>query len=588
MIKILNLTLKNFLSTGNVSQAVNLDRNDLTLIIGANMDMGGRDSGSGNGSGKSSLLNAISYALFGQALSNIKKDNLINRTNSKGMFVSVEFEKGGLVYRIERGRKPNILKFYISGVEKESKDDNSQGDSRETQAEIERVLQMSHNMFTHIVALNTYTDPFLKLKANEQRQIIEQLLGITLLSEKAENLKNQIKSTKDSISYEESRIKAVSDANKRIQDQIDNLKQKQDHWDKNHKSTISELTENLKKLTLLDIDLELKNHKLLAEWFKLAADIKDLATEKTRFEKDISKENKIIENFSAELSLLLDHKCHSCGQEIHDDKHNEMLIIKKYELENHTKELSSLTTTCSEINLALESLGVLSEKPTTFYPAERDAVKHQSKISEIQTSIAAKRKEINPYSDQIKDMETHALEEISFNKINDLTNLKEHQEFLLKLLTSKDSFIRKRIIDQNLSYLNTQLTYYLDQSGLPHRVVFQNDLTVSITELGRDLDFHNLSRGEMTRVILALSFAFRDVWENLYEPINLMFVDELVDNGLDSGGVENTLQLLKKMSRDQNKSVWLVSHRDELINRVNNILTVTKSNGFTTYSADLP
>lgn len=165
--------------------------------------------------------------------------------------------------------------------------------------------------------------------------------------------------------------------------------------------------------------------------------------------------------------------------------------------------------------------------------------------------------------------------------------MQEHQEFLLKMLTSKDSFVRKRIIDQNLAYLNSRLGSYLAAIGLPHEVKFQNDLNVEITELGRDLDFDNLSRGERNRLILSLSWAFRDVWENLYQHINLLFIDELIDSGMDSSGVENALIILKRMGRERGKSIFLVSHKDELSGRVNNILTVTKENGFTSYSNDV-
>jgi len=165
--------------------------------------------------------------------------------------------------------------------------------------------------------------------------------------------------------------------------------------------------------------------------------------------------------------------------------------------------------------------------------------------------------------------------------------MQDHQEFLLKLLTNKDSFIRKRIIDQNLAFLNTRLTYYLNKMGLPHSVKFMNDLTVEIQELGRDLDFDNLSRGERNRLILSLSWAFRDVWESLYHPINLLFIDEVVDSGMDASGVESALAVLKKMARDRNKSVWLVSHKDELAGRVNNLMKVIKENGFTSYDTDV-
>ena len=180
-------------------------------------------------------------------------------------------------------------------------------------------------------------------------------------------------------------------------------------------------------------------------------------------------------------------------------------------------------------------------------------------------------------------MERHALQSIDFEVINKLTRTMEHQKFLLDLLTSKDSFVRKKIIDQNLSYLNARLTDYLDKIGLPHQVIFKNDLQVEITELGRELDFDNLSRGERNRLILGLSFAFRDVWENLYKPINTLFVDELIDSGLDTMGVENAIAIFKDMSRRRHKSIWLVSHREELAGRVPSVLKVVKEGGFTSY-----
>jgi DNA repair exonuclease SbcCD ATPase subunit len=168
--------------------------------------------------------------------------------------------------------------------------------------------------------------------------------------------------------------------------------------------------------------------------------------------------------------------------------------------------------------------------------------------------------------------------------MNNLRKLQDHQEFLYKLLTSKDSFVRKKIIDQNLTYLNGRLEFYLAKTGLPHKVVFQSDLSVEITEMGRDLDFDNLSRGERNRLILSLCWAFRDVWEMLYHSINTMFIDELVDSGMDTAGVENAIGILKQIARERHKNIYLISHRDELQGRVNNVLKVTKENGFTSYA----
>jgi ABC-type multidrug transport system ATPase subunit len=222
-----------------------------------------------------------------------------------------------------------------------------------------------------------------------------------------------------------------------------------------------------------------------------------------------------------------------------------------------------------------------------FYDKESDAIQHQATLTNLEQQIANKSVETDPYSEQIEEMQQQALQQVNYDTLNELTRLQEHQDFLLKLLTSKDSFIRKKIIEQNLSYLNARLTHYLDRVGLPHTVVFQNDLTVSIEELGRELDFDNLSRGERNRLILSMSWAFRDVFESLYQPINLLFIDEMIDNGLDTQGVENALALLKQMSRERRKSIWLVSHRDELAGRVENILKVVKEGGFTNYNTDV-
>ena len=575
------------MSVGNATQGIDFDRNDLTLVLGENLDLGGDDSGARNGTGKTTIINALSYSLFGQALTNIKKDNLINKTNSKNMLVTINFESDGCHYRIERGRKPNILKFYIDDEELEIKDDNSQGDSRETQAEIERLLNMSHDMFKHIVALNTYTEPFLSLKANDQRTIIEQLLGITVLSEKAESLKEQNKATKEAIQQEEFRIKAVGDANKRIQDQIDALIRRQTLWTNKREADITALQAAYDQLAKLDIESELDAHKKLAEYVAKSKEITDLKTLIKRCEQDETRENREIEKLKKEILALENHTCHSCGQSFHDDQQSVVLKEKQKTLQETALQALSTNTQLLENCNSLSKLGELGQKPTTFYKDESDAFEHRSSMASILTQLNAKQSEQDPYTDQINEMKETAVEEIDYEHMNSLGRVKDHQDFLLKLLTNKDSFIRKKIIDQNLSYLNARLGYYLDKIGLPHTVKFNNDLSVSIEELGRELDFDNLSRGERNRLILSLSWSFRDVWESLYQPINLLFIDELVDSGMDASGVENSLAILKKMSRESNKSVWLVSHKDELASRVNNILTVVKENGFTNYHTDV-
>jgi DNA repair exonuclease SbcCD ATPase subunit len=576
------------MSVGNSTQAINFDRQDLTLVLGENLDLGGDDHGARNGTGKTTICNALSYAFYGQALTNIKKDNLINKTNAKGMLVTIDFEKDGITYRIERGRRPGVLTLYKGDTAFATEDNDAQGDSRETQGEIDRILLMSHDMFRHVVALNTYTEPFLSLKANDQRTIIEQLLGITMLSEKAELLKEAIRISKETITSEEYRIKAESEANKKIEEQLDSLKRRQVQWDAKHTQEVEKLTTELEDLLTLDVATELRSHELLKEYKANEKALLDLTAEFNRTTTDRTREHNAANKITKELRELAANVCHSCGQEFHGEKHEALVSAKKVSLTHHETEVSEIDLVQADLKTAIaEVRGMIGKRPTTYYDRVGDAHNHKTSIDHTRHLLEVKIAEENPYTEQVAEMEASAISEIDYSLINSTTKIKEHQEFLLKLLTNKDSFIRKRIIDQNLTYLNARLSYYLDKIGLPHTVVFQSDLSVSIEELGRELDFDNLSRGERGRLILSLSWAFRDVWESLYEPVNLLFIDELIDNGLDTSGVESAMGILKKMARDGHKSVWLVSHKDELTSRVGNILSVVKESGFTSYNNDM-
>ena len=584
MIQIQKLTVRNFMSVGNATQGIDFDRKDLTLVLGENLDLGG--DGSRNGTGKTTIINALSYSLYGQALSNIRKDNLVNKTNGKNMLVSLDFTVAGKEYKIERGRKPNVLRFYVNNQE-QAITDESQGDSRETQDAIESVLGLSHDMFKHILALNTYTEPFLSLKANDQRTIIEQLLGITMLSERADRIKEHNRQTKEGIQQEEFRIRAVQEANKRIEEQIEALRRRQQLWTTKHEEEITKLETALDELKKIDIEAEIAAHKAHKVWDQKRKDLNDLAGQISRTKLDKDRENKSIEKLGKEIATLESHTCHTCGQAFHDHKHQQVLEGKQADLERAREACAEHTQLLSELETAHTSLGTLGKPPTMFYDREEDAIDHRSSMSALEKQLTDKTAETDPYGEQIADMQCQALQVVTYDTLNELTRLQEHQDFLLKLLTSKDSFIRKKIIEQNLSYLNARLTHYLDRIGLPHTVIFQNDLTVSIEELGRELDFDNLSRGERNRLILSMSWAFRDVFESLYQPINVLFIDEMIDSGLDTQGVENALALLKHMSRERHKSIWLVSHRDELSGRVENILKVIKEGGFTSYNTDV-
>jgi DNA repair exonuclease SbcCD ATPase subunit len=586
MIKIKSITIKNFMSVGNTTQAVNFAHDGLTLVLGNNLDLGGE--GSRNGTGKTTLINALSYAVYGQALTNIRKDNLVNKTNNKSMLVTVDFEKDGHSYRIERGRKPNKFQFIVDdSIVNEQGTDEAQGENRLTQEEVLRVFDMSHTMFKHIVALNTYTEPFLAMKSNDQRSIIEELLGISRLSEKAERLKELMRETNEDIKTEQARLEQVKISNEKMEETIRKFQIKNIAWEETHKKAITELTNGITELEKIDIDAEIQQHKLLTHWQEQSQKIKSYEQNLNFNKSNLSSVQSLLESLSTQLNTLEGKQCPMCEQELHTDKHTHLVDDIKQQHTAKLEEQSQITGTIESIEKQISEQGEIGERPDTAYSSSDEAYDHRQNLAELKSQLESEKQKENPHTEQIAELKSKNIEEVDYTQINALQKLKDHQDFLYKLLTSKDSFIRKKIIDQNLLYLNSRLNYYLDKIGLPHEVVFRSDLSVEITELGRELDFDNLSRGERNRLILGLSWAFRDVYESMNTSLNLLFIDELVDSGMDTMGVESAMSVLKKMSREGGKNIFLISHRDELTSRCSNVLNVVKENGFTSFATDI-
>jgi DNA repair exonuclease SbcCD ATPase subunit len=422
------------------------------------------------------------------------------------------------------------------------------------------------------------------MKANDQREVIEQLLGITALSEKADLLKEQIKSTKDQITQETANIEATKASNDRIKNTIDSLVLKKKAWYVRQEEEIKTIETAIRSLQSVDIVSEIETQKALKIWRETNEVVKGLVREKASIESSINQAAKAVQKLQKQLKDSEDHTCYACGTLLHDADLGMMIEKLTKDLKESEDYYDSIQEKLKDVVAKIDEIGELAPKPNTFYDKVEDAYEHKNNLDNLTSQYLSNKDKTDPYQEQIDELESTAIQEIDWSLVNALTSLREHQEFLLKLLTNKDSFIRKKIIDQNLSYLNQRLTYYLDKTGLPHQVTFQNDLQVEITQLGQDLDFDNLSRGERNRLILSLSWSFRDMWENLYQPINLLFIDELIDSGMDTAGVENSLAILKKMARESNKNIYLISHKDELIGRVNNVLRVIKENGYTSYA----
>lgn len=670
MISLNSITIRNFLSVGAVAQTVALADAPLTLLLGRNLDLGGENNH--NGSGKTTLLQAISYALYGEPLTKIKMDNLVNSINEQALYVSIEFSRDGVPYRIERGRKPMLLRFLV-GVEQH---DFAQGENRQTQVEIDRILGMTHTMFLHIVALNTFTIPFLKMRPADQREVVEELMGITLISQLAEQLKLAMDASKEIRRDEEAKIVAIGEANRRIEQAIERARGAATGWTHQHTLRVDELSERATRMLDIDIDAELALFDRIDVWDQqhasckaqsntvslqtnsLRVTIARLRADLARYESEAAREHTEASRVLRQQRLRLDvdakrtaatqdnqhadildqlaradvQQCSVCGQDLNGTDHlasviaalvhqrdlisarieqdavelhanqqaldREIAMMEKHAAEQRSSATTQAARVCRQINqmeteltenyaqlerLATE-LANAGRQPVSLW-ASRDALfrvrqERDKLIAQFEMELAAQ----NPLLDRIEGLSS-TLATIDYDRLNEANSQHKHETFLYKLLTSKDSFIRKRIIHQNLPYLNRCLNRYLDRLGLPHEVCFLPDLTVLITLAGRDLDFEQLSRGEMNRVILATSFAFRDMWESLNHAVNLTFVDECLDSGTDQAGFEAAVEVLADIALCGQKNIFIISHREELKSQIDRVLLASKENQFTTFSS---
>jgi len=225
-----------------------------------------------------------------------------------------------------------------------------------------------------------------------------------------------------------------------------------------------------------------------------------------------------------------------------------------------------------ESNITISSLNEL-------YEIKNKIKQQKDKIKELKSAI-------NPYLAPLNELLDIKLEPIDMDAINKLTNLITHQNYLVKLLTKKDSFIRKTLLTKNLVFLNQRLKEYLLALGLPHKVEFTHEMTANISQFGRELDFGNLSSGQKARVNLALSFSFRDVLQKSHDSINVCMLDEVLDVGLDSVGVQNAARMLKRKARDEDLALFIISHRDEVSNIFDRRMTVQMEKGFSSVKVE--
>ena len=577
MIEFSLLSLRNFLSYGNNTTIFDLRRPGTTLIVGENLD-NTSDGAGANGVGKSTIVNAIAYALYDKPVSDISKDNLVNNINNKNMEVTLEYVgDDGAHYKIHRFRKMkagaegNGVHFYMNG-----KDITPDSVSATNEA-IERTIGIPYELFVRIIVFSASHNPFLNLKTDEQKSIIEELFGLTAISQKAELLKKQIKDTEGRINIQQVKIDAADKERERHSIQIENAKRRVENWVDQNKATITSLHDKLAKIEGVDFGVQQELHNTLSSSQKRLNEALDMQRMSDRAIRELAKRKSKLE---ADLSHLTDAQCPYCLQHYTnaEDKIEETstsikeiddeIIILDSELEAIEHEVATVSQAIKEIKAQ-----IVVDDIEELLTVKNESDNIHRKIKELEQAV-------NPFLEPLQELLDLKIDEADYSDINKFTQELEHQKFLLKLLTKKDSFIRKALLNKNLPLLNTKLQHYITMLGLPHRVEFTKEMAATISQFGRSLNFGNLSQGQRARVNFALSMAFRDVLQNLHPKINICMLDEVLDFGLDSVGVVAAAKLVKQKARDEGVCMYVISHRDEVSTIFDKRTVIQMSKGF--------
>jgi DNA repair exonuclease SbcCD ATPase subunit len=585
-LEFLSIAFRNFKSYGNNLTTIDLSAITNTLITGENLD----DTSNGttsNGSGKTTIRDAIIYAIYDESIEDISKDGLVNNINNKNMEVFFEFKRNDTHYKIHRTRKTkagaagNNTYFYIDGVDKT--------EAGKVNQQILNVIGMPFELGVRVLTFSTSLKSFLSLKGPEKTEFMELLFGITIMSEKGKELSNLIKTNKQKMELEQVKINSLENEHSRHTQQINNIKEKIKIWVKNNKEDRVRIQNELTNL-IQDIDFtklredrttldaaNIDERTYKSDISKIEMNIANITAANNRLDKDIN-------NIASENKTLSKNLCPYCNQKYLDTKQkiadnaNKITELLNQQDDNiklidqYNQELISLKDKLTPI---LEIIEKLKNIPTMsqIYEMETKPIELNNKLAELDNAT-------NPYEEVYIELMELELDPINYDSINNIQNEIDHQNFLHKLLTKKDSFIRKAILNKNIPYLNTRLQLYLHNMGLPHKVEFKHDLTVDITLMGREIGFGSLSDGQKARVNIALSIAFRDMLQKIHAPVNLWFLDEILDVGLDAVGINLAAKLIKQKAREEGSSLFVISHKEEVQNMFDNVITVQMKKGF--------
>ena len=570
MIVFKSVSWKNFLSTGNSPNKVLLNKSQTTLIIGK------------NGEGKSTILDALCFSLFGKPFRNVNKGQLINSINGKGCLVEVEFEVNGKEYKIIRGIKPNVFEIWC-----ENEMLNQDAASRDYQKILEQqILRLNYKTFTQVVILGSASFvPFMQLSSSQRREVIEDILDIRIFSTMNSLLKEKAQETKDGILRIESEIKSAKD---KVESQQAIIKTIAEAKSNAIESIVSKISANNDEILSVEGEVGL----IVSEIHTLQASIND----KDNVSEDIDKAKSIRSKLLQKIETCEHHSeffnehdvCPSCNQDIAEEyKESIVKDLNEKMLDNNTK-INELETILTNLNEKLSEIqkvvGQITDKNIELSTRNSTITLLNKQIRELEAEtqrVKSDTTNIDEEKTKLKDLAQDALNKITQkNLLLEHRNIEEVANVLLK-----DTGIKTAIIREYLPAMNKLINKYLNAMDTYIHFELDEAFNESIKSRFRDeFTYASFSEGEKMRIDLAILFTWRSIakMKNSVNT-NLLLLDEIFDSSLDTAGTDYFLTLMDTLG--ENSNIFVISHKgDQLFDKFRSVIKFEKRNDFSVIS----
>ena len=557
---------KNFLSTGNAFTEINFTRSTNTLIIG------------NNGAGKSTILDALCFGLFGKPFRKINKPQLLNSINQKECVVEIEFSMGKKYYKVIRGIKPNTFEIYCNDVLM-----NQDAAARDYQEVLEKnILKLNYKSFTQVVILGSASFvPFMQLSPADRRAIIEDLLDIQIFSSMNVLVKDKMSEIKESSTKTKFEMQLISE---RIISQKRSIEEHRIRNDEEIEKKKKEITNSIDQTFTLQRDIDLIQRHIVS----LQSKVTDKLSVEKKSKKLLQLESKIETNIKKnekDITFYEEHNnCPTCEQVIAGEFKAEQIIERKTKVTTQRQGLEEIATQIAQTNSRIEEIHNIISHVSDH---NNEIVKHNSTISAVNKYISKIQAEIESLSihkDTIEE-ENEKLKEFkaeltSLMDIQEKLSIeKQYFEFAGSLL--KDTGIKTKIIRQYLPIMNKLINKYLTAMDFFVNFTINESFEETIKSRHRDeFSYSNFSEGEKMRIDLALLFTWRQIAKLKNSTnTNLLILDEVFDSSLDGVGTEEFLKLIHEMGTDTN--VFVISHKgDQLFDKFRSIIRFEKINNF--------